>query len=330
MPVHSQVEAQVDLVPFVQPVTGAPLHKQATELVAPDGTSYPIIDGIPRFVDSANYAAAFGLEWSVHTETQLDSRSGLNLTRERLERCLGTSVESLRGKRILEAGCGAGRFTELMVQAGAFVHAIDLSIAVEANSRNIGGRDNYVVAQASLLEPPFPKAAFDIVFCLGVLQHTPSPEASIAALYDMVQPGGMLVIDHYTWELSIVTKLAPLYRLYLKRLPPEHSKRLTDRMVELWFPIHWKVRKIRAAQALLSRISPVQVYCHTLTQLTKEQHYQWARLDTYDQLTDYYKHLRTPKQIRTILESLGSQKIEVWKGGNGVEARCWKAATPDS
>ena len=51
------------------------------------------------------------------------------------------------GGSLLEAGCGAGRFTELMVDAGAFVHAFDLSSAVEANRHNIGDQPNYRVDQ---------------------------------------------------------------------------------------------------------------------------------------------------------------------------------------
>jgi hypothetical protein len=53
-------------------------------------------------------------------------------------------------------------------------------------------------------------------------------------------------------------------------------------------------------------------------------HYEWSKLDTYDQLTDYYKHLRTPEQIRKTLENLNAKEIWINKGGNGVEARCRK------
>src|SRR5829696_2778855 len=126
------------MVQFVNPATGAPLHAEGEFLKDSTGTTFPIINGIPRFVSSENYAAAFGLEWSVHKDTQLDRLSGVPITRERLERCLGSRVERLKGLCVLEAGCGAGRFTELMVSSGARVHAIDLSIAVEANRANIG------------------------------------------------------------------------------------------------------------------------------------------------------------------------------------------------
>jgi len=312
------------MLEFVNPQTGDRLTRQRDQLVAANGTSYPIVHGVPRFVSADNYAAAFGLEWKVHSRTQLDSHTGTTISKTRLERCLGRPLESLRGLRVLEAGCGAGRFTELLVNAGAFVHSLDLSVAVEANHENIGDRDNYLVAQADLRKPPFPPESFDLVLCLGVLQHTPSPEESIRALWRMVAPGGELVIDHYTWSLSLVTKLAPLYRVALARMPPQPAKRVTDKLTSVFFPIHWRVRNVRLAQMLLSRVSPCLVYFNAFPELTYEQHLEFTRLDTFDHLTDRYKHLRTRRQIEATLADLGATDIVATHGGNGVEARCRK------
>ncbi len=309
------------MIGFAEPTTGGPLRRAGESLIADNGTSYPIIDGIPRFVSSDNYANGFGLEWKIHSTTQLDSHTGTTISADRLERCLGAPIASLQGKRVLEAGCGAGRFTELLVGAGAFVHSIDLSVAVEANRQNIGEHTNYLVAQADLRSPPFPAGAFDAVVCLGVVQHTPSPEASIAGLWRMLAPGGTLAIDHYTWSLSHVTKLAPLYRLALLQIPPERAKTMTDALTRVFFPIHWRVRHFRPAQMLLSRVSPCLVYFRAFPQLTYNQHFEFTRLDTFDHLTDYYKHLRTRGQIERVLRDLGAVDIVAKYAGNGVEAR---------
>ena len=313
------------MIDFVDPITGETLRSENGHLVAPTtGEQYPIVRDIPRFVSSENYAAAFGLEWSIHSKTQLDSHTETSISKQRLERCLGKALSELKGLRVLEAGCGAGRFTELMVKAGALVHSIDLSIAVEANRTNIGNVTNYRVAQADLRRPPYPAETFDVVLCLGVLQHTPSPEESMAALWRMVRPGGMLVIDHYTWSLSIVTKLAPAYRMALLRMSPERAKKATDRLTDLFFPLHWRVRHFYPAQALLSRISPCLVYFRAFPELTYEQHYEFTRLDTFDHLTDRYKHLRTRRRIERDLADLGATDIVATYAGNGVEARATK------
>ncbi len=312
------------MVGFVSPATAAPLAWREGTLSGPGGERIPVVQGIPRFVPSDLYASAFGLQWNLHAKTQLDSRTGADLSRTRLERCLGTPVAALSGLRVLEAGCGAGRFTELMVEAGALVHAIDLSAAVDANRRNIGAAPNYVVAQADIRALPFPPACFDLVVCMGVLQHTPSPEQSIRALWRMVKPGGRLVIDHYTWTLSRVTKVGTALRIILKRVPPASAKWLTDRLVDLLFPLHWRVRRVRWAQMLLSRFSPCIAYCHVVPHLTREQHYDWCRLDTFDGLTADYQYLRTRGQVRRTLAALGAEHIEVWRHLSFVEARCRK------
>jgi SAM-dependent methyltransferase len=230
---------------------------------------------------------------------------------------------------VFEAGCGARRFTELLVNAGALVHAVDLSDAVDANRRNIGERANYVVAQADLLQPPFPAETFDLVLCLGVLQHTPSPEDSIQALWRMVRPGGVLVVDHYTRTLSRMTTLKQLYRAVLRRLPPARAKRITDRLVDLFFPLHWGVRRVMPVQRLLSRVSPCMAYCHHYPEMSRAFLEDWARLDTFDELTDRYKHLRTVQQIRAVLDGLGGTEVSVTRRRHQgvVEARCRKPVT---
>jgi len=317
----------VRMVGFVSPRTGAALWREGETLVSVAGERVPVVRSIPRFVSSDNYTAPFGLQWNAHSETQLDSRTNATLSRERLERCLGMPLSQLAGKRVLEAGCGAGRFTELLLKAGALVHAVDLSSAVEANRRNVGDPppQNYLIAQADLRDLPFPAKMFDLVLCLGVLQHTPSPESSIANLWRMVAPGGSLVIDHYSWTLSRLTKLTPLYREILKRMPPAKAKRITDGLVDVFFPLHWAVRRAPALQALLSRVSPCLSYCHKYPQLTRAQHKDWCRLDTYDELTDWFKRLRTAAQIRRTLEGLGGLQIQAVRMRGVIEARCRKA-----
>jgi ubiquinone/menaquinone biosynthesis C-methylase UbiE len=282
-------------------------------------------------VSEESYAAGFGLEWRIHSETQLDSRTGRTVSRTRLERCLGMPVAQTRGLRVLELGCGAGRFTELLVGAGAAVHAVDLSRAIDVNRANIGAIENYVPSQADLRRLPFAADSFDLVLVLGVLQHTPSPEQSIKTAWRMVRPGGMLVIDHYTWTLSRLTKLDSLLRPIVKRLPPETAKAFTDRLVGVFFPLHWAVRNTRprikgvpVLQMALSRLSPMSWNYAVSPRMPKAYHYESSRLDTFDHLADRYKRLRTPDQIRRTLTNLGANDIRVWRGGNGVEARCRK------
>src|SRR3954466_15370063 len=96
----------------------------------PEGCIFPIVNGVPRFVSQDNYAASFGLQWNTFRRTQLDSYTGTTISRDRLQRIAGGSLHVFQGKDVLEAGCGAGRFTEVMLRAGARVFAADISSAV--------------------------------------------------------------------------------------------------------------------------------------------------------------------------------------------------------
>jgi hypothetical protein len=77
---------------------------------------------------------------------------------------------------------------------------------------------------------------------------------------------------------------------------------------------------------LLSRISPVLTYFNAFPELDDRQQYEWAELDTHDSLTDWFKHVRTPREIRRALDSLGAVDSWVQLGGNGIEARCRRPA----
>jgi len=303
-----------------------PLVRRDDSLACAHGHRWAIAAGIPRVVPGGgNYADAFGLQWNTYRKTQLDSYTGLPLSRDRARRCAGEAAWQLlqRVERtdVLEVGCGAGRFTEVLLATGACVTSVDLSSAVEANQENFPQNERHRILQANVLKLPFREQQYDVVFCLGVIQHTPSPEETIAKLFAQTRPGGWLVIDHYTRNLSWYTKTAPLFRMMMKRMPPKTALRWSRGLVTMFFPLHRATRKSFVGQMLVSRVSPVLSYYHRLP-LSDDLQWQWALLDTHDSLTDWYKHYRSRDQIRHTLTQLGGEDIWCEYGGNGVEARC--------
>jgi SAM-dependent methyltransferase len=151
---------------------------------------YPVRDFVPRFVADEGYAASFGVEWNLFSRVQLDSANGTRISRVRFEALTGYPPEHFRGKRVLEAGCGAGRFLELLAAAGADVWGVDLSSAIDPCRRNLEAYDNVTLAQADLTRLPFAEETFDFVFCFGVLMCTPDTRASTLSLFPYVKPGG--------------------------------------------------------------------------------------------------------------------------------------------
>ena len=308
----------------------APMAEAGDALRCAAGCAAPVVDGIPRFVAGEGYAAAFGRQWLAYARTQLDSETGIPISRARLERCLGAPLSTLAGRSVLEAGCGAGRFTELLLQSGARVFATDLSRAVEANRDNCGRFTGHFVCQADLLRLPAADAAFDVVLCLGVLQHTPDPERSIAALAAKVKPGGWLVVDHYARPRGarrIAAHVTPraLLRHVLARLPPRPAMAASSALTTALLPLHralWRPGPAAgAARRAWRAVSPVLDYYDRYPELGPERLAEWARLDTHDALTDRYKHLRDAGEIRAALDGAGLVDLHVAEAGNGIEAR---------
>ncbi len=291
-------------------------------LLCPDGHSFPIVGRIPRFVSGPNYSDHFGVQWNQYRLTQLDSYTGRTITADRIRRCLGESLwNGLSGKHVLECGCGAGRFTEVLLRRGAKVTSVDLSNAVDANAQNFPITESHRIAQADILDLPFPKLNFDLVLCLGVIQHTPNPEDAIESLYDQVRPGGFLIIDHYTYSLGALLSVKPLVRALLKRLPPGKAIAITESLTDKFLPLHRRLRNRHALWMLLSRVSPLTTFYRMYPDLPEKLQREWALLDTHDSLTDWFKHRRTMRQIDGLLLKLGLEGTKCAYAGNGVEAR---------
>lgn len=314
------------------PNHGDGLSSQAgnTLLVCDHGCEFPIVNGVPRFLPSQSYASSFGLQWNTFTKTQLDSYTGTSISRDRLRRIAGGSLDVFEGKLILEAGCGAGRFTEAMLNAGGRVFATDLSSAVEANRRNCGGFKDHFVCQADLRKLPVEPRTFDVVVCIGVLQHTPNPEESMQALCNYLKPGGLLLIDHYAKEYP-ATPIRQLLRWFLLRASPEAALGFCVGLVNVLWPLHasmWRLRKtfpfLRKVSTAFLLLSPVVDYFDAYPELGHDRLKEWAILDTHDTLTDRYKHLRSTDQLSTHLKTCGMVSIVATYAGNGAEVRAVK------
>lgn len=305
------------------------LDRNKKKYFCSSGCIFEIKNKIPRFVPKENYCSSFGLQWNRYRLLQLDSFNKTTISRDRLTRLMGEPLKILMNKKVLEAGCGAGRFTEILLNYGAKVFAFDLSSAVEANFRNFKKNRNYSIIQADVAKLPFKKASFDFVMGIGFIQHTPSPEKTIEILCSYLKPGGKLVIDHYTQGYPITFSRRVL-RAFLLKKSPDFSLRFTKKLVSFLWPTHrffWKIRKYPYMNKLRYKflmLSPAVDYHDAYLELGDKLLLQSSILDTHDTLTDYYKHLRSAAEIKKILKNLGMKHIETYYAGNGVEAKAIK------
>ena len=112
---------------------------------------------------------------------------------------LRNSIETLKGKNVLDVGCGNGYFAFEMRAAGAkTVIGIDptLLFVMQFLAINVFKKDpNIFVLPARLHELPLPSHQFDTTFSMGVLYHQRSPIDHLRQLRKTLKPNGQLVLE---------------------------------------------------------------------------------------------------------------------------------------
>lgn len=287
-------------------------------LVSEDGQyRYPVRDGIPRFVPETNYADNFGMQWNHFRQTQLDSCSGHPISSERFWKATGWSPDKLKDQWVLDAGCGAGRFAEVALNAGAKVVALDYSSAVDACHANLKHHPNLDVVQGDIYALPFAPGKFPFVYSLGVLQHTPDVAGAFASLPPMVRAGGSLCVDYYgkTWKSWLLPKywLRPL----TKRMPRTDLFAFLRKAVPVLLPVSRLFGAIPLLGGLLRRVVPVANY-YGILPLDDKQQEEWSLLDTFDWLSPAYDSPQTAATARSWMEAAGMKEIEVFNAGHLV------------
>lgn len=274
------------------PATGESLKYEERHFIC-SNSRFPIIDGVPRFVPGDRYTGSFSFEWNTHRNTQLDCFTKDRSSEEQFVMKTGFSERDVRGKLVLDAGVGAGRYADVVSRWGGDVVGVDLSYAVMAAHDNFSERGNVWIAQADIGNLPFRPESFDVIFSIGVLHHTPDTRRYFEKLIPLLRPGGTIAIWVYPREGDYIVRNE--WIPFTNKIPP--------RMFYAWcrWFVPWAQSRLnKTLVGMMRRIFPFS---------TQGLGLENDILDTFDGYSPKYHGIHSPEEVEAWFQHVGLQHI---------------------
>jgi ubiquinone/menaquinone biosynthesis C-methylase UbiE/uncharacterized protein YbaR (Trm112 family) len=246
---------------------------------------YCIRDGIPRFIDNKNYSKNFDWQWNKWSRTQFEKENfGKPMegyTRNMFEKITELSNSKIKGKIVLDIGCGAGRFIDIVLDKGGIPVAIDNSNAIDTAKKNFANySDEILFIQADALKLPFKNETIDFAYSIGVLHHTPSPETGIEEASRVIRHGGELAVSVYSKKGYYTFPTVNLWRKFFQLLHPILGYYPALIYSNFFGFINFLLAKIYKPFSYPTRIFFPTVCLPDL---------KWSILDTFDSITPSYQ-----------------------------------------
>ena len=288
-------------------------------------TTYPIINGIPRFVDAEKYADSFGFEWTRFPDLQFD-RNNLSTefegyTEEMFFKATGFSKDEIKGKTIVEFGCGAGRFLDVIRKRGGIAIGMDLSAAVESARRNFQEDTDVLIVQGDILDPPFVDDSFDAGYSIGVLHHTPAPPKGVHALVRSVKHGGEIGICVYDKESGYNSPAIFWYRKFFTVMKKKFGIKVGLQLALGYsyaaaYFFHFILKGLQKIPFLGPSLASFIRYFFIASSDLSEA--RWRTLDTFDSITPEFASTHTPLEVSFWLQSAGCSEVSQQPWGSGA------------
>ncbi len=271
--------------------------------------SYPIRDFVPTFALEKDYMEVFSdLRRSpaghLPKSGELDVEK---ITREEFTAETLTDVQELRGKTVLDAGCGGGRFVELLARQGVRIVGMDIDgTGLGQVSRTLADYKDAHFVQADLFHLPFRPGVFDFIFSLGVLHHTPDPKAAFLNLTGLLKAGGQIAI--WVYPKSPRTPVSDLLRPLTTRIATKYLYWIALAVTLSYGPLLQVPRLNRRLKSILYR-----------TRLPWHQERHWRVHSFLDWYGPKYQFKYSPEELESWFAEAGL--IEVVRCPHASSAR---------
>ncbi len=194
---------------------------------------------------------------------------------------------------MLDVGCGAGRFSEVMAEHGARVIGVDMSDAVYSACENLTNYPNVQIMRADVMALPFDDGMFDIIFSIGVLHHTPDTEQAFKKLPKLLKQGGEVAVWVYSNEgviRKVYNRISEFYRLFTVKLPFKVLYTLCYVAIPLYY-----LKKIPILGKILMVLIPSSTHSG----------WRWTVLDTFDWYSPRYQWKHSYKEVEQWFKDMG-------------------------
>jgi SAM-dependent methyltransferase len=274
--------------------------------------AYSITRGVPRMNRDLEgleqVASAFDLQWKLQSSGALEGETLYGWTEEQdwtlFRRALDVCDSDLEGAMVLDAGCGTARFTRQIARRGAaFAIGVDVAASVDEAfdaSRNL---PNVHVVQGNVASLPFADGGFDLVWCRGVLHHTPDAAAGHRELARVVRPGAKLYVWVYSQRFSpfrLVKEV--LDALRVTRLPPRA-------LFVLCRLIAYPSLALLAVYRLIRRLPGLRPTTPRGERITRSRGLREVQLTWFDALAPEHNSRHTEDEVKGWFRSVGFEHV---------------------
>jgi SAM-dependent methyltransferase len=218
---------------------------------------------------------------------------------------MGTQPEDVGGAAVLDAGCGSGRFARIVGEHGASLTVgVDINEAVDEAYASCRSLANVEIVQGNLLAPPFRRGVFDLVWCSGVLHHTPDAAGGHRSLATLVRPGGTLYVWVYAKRFNpfrFVKTVLDAARV--TRLPESALLRLSKAMSYPSLALLEGYRAVRTLPGLKPRTAWAE-------RTVRPRSLRTIQLTWFDALSPEYDSRHTEREVIGWFTQAGFKRIE--------------------